>query len=169
MIRILALGMLVLAAACSRDGEAAAPPPAPHTAPVEAAPPAAKPVKLLAGETLATELAWPVAGGTVTLAAVIRGEKVVVRAFTTTSGLDITRPVYSGLERNELRLVDGGAAVVFEARTLLGRVAELGAVFSYDLARIEWDAAAGTPVVRETWSCDEEEEEGYCELPAWAE
>jgi hypothetical protein len=164
MIRVMLLAALVLAGACSRDGEAGAPAPAPKPAPA----PEAKPVTLRAGETLATELAWPVAGGAVTLAAVVRDQEVVVRAFTAAGGLDVTRPVDEGLDSNELRIVRGGSAVVFEASTMLGRVAEVGAVFSYDLALIEWDAAAGAPVVRETWSCDEEEHPD-CARPDWAQ
>ena len=181
-MRVAILLLAILAGACSREGAAAQPadrqsaPPAPSAPPAvtpvapvapRPAPPAPVPVALGAGETVAAELAWPAGGGTVTLAAVARGDEIVIRAFTAAGATEVTRTtVFHG--ETSLRLGTGGAAI-FAVETLLGRVAGVGAIFQYEVARLEWDAAAGAPVVRETWSCSEDDTDGSCERPAWAE
>lgn len=169
------VAILLATAACT----SAAPPPAPAPAPSE---PAAKPVEakgpvvLAAGELLApvaggsrNQQTWHVPGGPIELATIQRGDQVVLRAFTANGAFDVTAPNKVGLD-NAVVVVDDGTAVLLQQRshlrpspstpdTMLSR---------YTVTRINWDESASKPILGETWSCDETDDDP-CLPPSWAD
>jgi hypothetical protein len=66
-----------------------------------------------------------------------------------------------------MSLVDGGKSVVFESRSTAELDAYVGPLTHSDIARLDWNNAAGAPRVSDTWSCTEGSH-STCPLPLWA-
>lgn len=134
-----------------------------------------KGVQLETGEKFASppegtsrvEAGWEAGGETFFLAAIERGDKLVIRAFGNKSAafdVDVIEPIGS-LGATLTRTKDG---IVFTSKDLAGRAAEVGALLAYEARLITFDG--GKPKVAKKWSCDETTaKKGICNLPAWAE
>jgi len=143
--------------------------------PITVATVAAPDIKLAAGENenVAARRTWKAPDGSViTLALVERGEspdqEVIVRAFSKTGVVDVTKPLGLGDTDNELRVTKTGL-VLFQT-DLAARVEGVGALMDYTITRIEWVPEKKQLAVTGDWSCDETEHTStYCDFPAWAE
>lgn len=162
----LAMSTLLATAACN----SAESKPAPNA-------PAAPATLLAAGESLApvvddghrNQQTWDVAGGPVELAAIQRGDQMVLRALAAGAAFDVTEPVAVGVD-NAVVLVDDGTAALLQHRAVLGPSPSSTdyTLSRYTVTRIGWDAAARKPIVGDTWTCDETDDDA-CLPPAWAE
>ena len=171
-LRALLVSIPLLVVACKKSDDA--PTTSATAKPVEttaAAPKAIVPadVTLANGEKLSegSKLRWKVPGGAVTLAAIENQEGVIVRGFTKDGAFDVTKRIAGGDAGTTLEAIAGGTAIVWKVSTVVEREPEVGALLQYEVTRIEWDATAGKPVVRQTWVCDEIDSK-QCYAPAWA-
>ncbi len=134
------------------------------------------PLPLAAGEALAeahhdarTDTLWDRPGGGVRLAAITRGDQVVLRAFTAHGAIDVTPAEPEADLGYALRGAATGDAMLFQTFARVGRAPGVGVLLAYTTMRIE-AAADGTPRVTQTWRCDEAQAAGgECTPPAWAE
>jgi len=184
LITTTCLGALCLVTACKGDTKKEGAPqpsagsaPAPHAAPVEggsAAAPAAAgtpKIELAAGETFEkpsedarVEATWGSGKDATTLVAVVRGDKLVLRAFGAGAPADVESLSAWGTSNNLTARKDG---ILFESTDIVGREPEVGALAAYELRLITFDG--GAPKVAQTWSCDESKTKRSCTPPAWAE
>ena len=147
-------------------------PPSSASPPVAASP--APTLTLANGEALAegdtpnarVALVWTTPNGPLGLAAVVRTGTLSLRAFAAGTSHEVFAEPSGSVGVFVFARADG--TVVVTNKNLEARAQGVGALLSYRVTRLAWDAAQQRPAVRERWSCDETKDE-CMDWPAWTD